>query len=336
MIFSLVIFILLATLGTFLILSPRSIPVCGDGTTYNNCSETEPYFCLNGTLLEKASICSCSDFSLVRGEKCFAKYQLEPKNISLNYTLRGEKGQINFTVYKNMSDYLSNIPRYLTPTNGEETTLLDFRLKSLNEKNQRKLLIPLAVAIKNIAKNQDDQARIAISLVQNIPFGSTNKIVNFLGVGIEYYRYPYEVLYDMQGVCGEKSALLVFLLRELGYGTSFLYYSKENHEATGIRCPIEKSLDESGYCFIETTGPSIITDSQTEYVTGSLTSLPEILPISGNSVFGETNFYEYNDAKILENIRGVANDYGAVNYIEHVQFTNLVKKYGLVTFEEEF
>lgn len=319
--------------GIFLIFYQRPALTCGDGTIYGACSLNQPYLCVNGTLVERASSCGCQNISFVDGETCFAEYKTGAKNISLNYTLNGVAGKIDFVVYKNLSNYLASLPRYLTSKGENAVSLLDFRLKSLNEKNQRKLLIPLAVAIKNAAQNSDDQARIAISLVQNIPFGSSNKTRNFLGVEIEYYRYPYEVLYDMKGVCGEKSALLIFLLRELGYGTAFLYYAPENHEVTGIRCPVEKSLAETGYCFIETTGPSIITDSNTEYLEGTLESFPQVMPISGNALFGEKNFYEYKDAKKLDSIREVSQEYGAINYIEHLQFAKLTKKYGLANFE---
>jgi hypothetical protein len=322
----------------FFILSEQQTPaVCNDGTLYNECSEIKPYLCLNGTLKEKALICGCNDLAKKSNDKCVPEYQNQPKQIVLNYTLNGKNGKINFTVYENLSNYLSEIPRYIETVDGKEATLLDFKLKSLDEKKQKQLLLPLVVAIENSAKNKDDQARIAVSIVQNIPFGSKNKTLNFGRIDIEYYRYPYEVLYDLRGVCGEKSELLSFLLRELKYGSAFFYYPKENHEAIGIKCPVKKSLNNSGYCFIETTGPSIITDSKTEYTSiGQLTSTPQIIPIGGNLSFGENNFYEYHDAKILEGIRQDSRDYGVINYLQHFQFVDFVKKYGLITFEEKF
>jgi len=320
----------------FFLLLPKDMS-CNDGTENNNCSSIKPYICQNGSLIEWPSICGCGDLSEVINNKCVSKYQDGAKDILLTYTLDGKKGIINFVVYKNLSDYLSKIPRYIETIDGKEATLFDFKMRSLDEKEQKELLLPLVIAIENITKNKDDQARIAISLVQNIPFGNSNKTIRFGDTYIEYYRYPYEVLYDLQGVCGEKSELLSFLLRELGYETAFLYYVKENHEATGIKCPIEKSLNRTGYCFIETTGPSIITDSQTEYlVLSKLKSSPEIIPIAGNLSFGRRNFYEYNDAKTLEEIRMLVKRYGEINIFQHLQFQNLKKKYGLLTFEYIF
>ena len=303
---------------------------CNDGTNYKECSEIKPYFCSNGILIKNASSCGCSELSRVNGENCISDYQIGPKLIILNYTLKGEEGQINFTVYQKLYDYLSKLSRFIEYNPNEGSLLLNFRLKNLDEEYQRESLLPLIVEIQNSAKNKDDQARIAISIVQNIPFGNSNKTLRFGGVELEYYRYPYEVLYDYEGVCGEKSELLIFLLRELEYGSAFIYYKTENHEAIGIKCSEEKSLNNTGYCFVETTGPSIITDSNTEYTNiGQLISTPEIIPISGNLTFGEINFYEAKDSIVLNDIRKRAREYGTINWIKHFQFKELKEKYGL-------
>lgn len=309
---------------------------CHDRTESGECSETQPYLCSDGKLIESPSICGCTyTLSLDSSGVCVNQYRTNPKNMTFNYTVNGERGEINFTVYYGLYAYLSNLSRTLNL--DKNPTLFDFRSKSVNEENQKAFLLPLVVAIQNAAEDPDDQVRIAVSLVQNIPFGSSNKTIRVLDFSFEYYRYPYEVLYEDQGVCGEKSALLAILLKELGYGSAFLYYPKENHEAMGIECPINKGIDAIGYCFIETTGPSIITDNKTEYVSSvGLVSIPQVIPISYGSSFGEKNFYEYKDAKVLDSIREDARTYGTLNFIQHVQFQSLKKKYGLITYEYTF
>jgi len=325
-------FILIILIAFFIFFIYKPVHFCNDGTKYNECSSIKPYFCANGKIIENVSFCGCYNISEVHENKCLSDYQFGPKNISLNYTLDGKFGEINFVVYKKLADYLSKLPRYMQYNSSEESVLLDFKLRSLDNKEQNELLLPLVIKIQNLTSNKDDQARIAISIVQNIPFESSNKTINFAGIAIDYYRYPYEVLYDMQGVCGEKSELLAVLLREIGYGSAFIYYKPENHEALGIQCPIQKSLNHTGYCFIETTGPSIITDYQTEYVgIGQLKSTPQIITTpSENMTFGENSLYEYDDAKILDEIRQRSTDYGTINFIQHLQFQNLKKKYGLI------
>ncbi|VVB82878.1 Uncharacterised protein [uncultured archaeon] len=284
---SILIVIALIFISLLLIFLLNKNPICNDGTKSNECSKIKPYFCSKGNLIENASFCGCSNVSSIQGNECFSNYQYFPKNISLNYTVDGKSGKIDFVFYKNLSDYLSKLPRYIRDNSNASSILLNFKLRSLDNEEQNELLAPLIIKIQSLTKNKEDQARIAVSIVQNIPFGNSNKTLRFGGIVLDYYRYPYEVLYDLQGVCGEKSELLAFLLRGIGYQSAFIYYAPENHEALGIKCPAEKSLNHSGYCFIETTGPSIITDAETGYVgVGQLKSNPEIIPVpEGNFTF---------------------------------------------------
>lgn len=328
-------FVLLLMLSICLYFLANKIPSCNDGTLNNNCSTIKPYFCSKGILTENASFCRCDSILTASGNACTSQYQVEPKNITLNYVLRGENRNINFVVYKGMEDYISKIPRYIN--SNQNPTLLDFKLKPINEEQQRELLLPFVISIENITSNKEDQARIAISIIQNIPFGNSNKTLSIANEKISYQRYPYEVLYDMEGICSEKSELLIFLLREIGYGTADLYYSAENHEAVGIRCPKENSVNNSGYCFVETTGPSIITDDKTEYIgiTNHLNSTPEVINISGGASLGN-NLYEYKDAKTMIEIRDAMIKYGEINPLQYWQFNSLKEKYGLITFNNTY
>ncbi len=305
---------------------------CGDDTLSGGCSSRKPYFCLNGVLVEKASICGCNENLSIDGDSCISKYQIEPKNIILKYVLRGEEREINFTVYKGMADYLAEIPRDISYKGDEKPSKADFKLRNLNNEEQKEMLLPLVTKIQNLDKDKTEQARIAISIVQKISFGNSNKTIIFGRNIINYSRYPYEVLYDAQGVCGEKSELLTFILRELGYGVVFFYNAPENHEAVGIKCPMEYSLNNLGYCFVETTGGSIITDNGIEYVgVGELFSKPEIIPISDGKSLPE-KMYEYEDAKDLERIRKVIDDNGKINLFQYKKLEELKKKYGLEEF----
>lgn len=300
--------------------------VCGDGTFYEACSLTEPYYCdsVTGKLVEKASICGCGDLDKL-GETCFSTYEIDSKEISLKYVLNGDEKTLDFTVYGGVDSYVSDLPREIFYLGDEIPERSDFKLKSINEETQRIFLLPLVAAIQNISNDRDEQVRIAISLVQNIPYGFSDKKLIVSGNEINYTRYPYEVLYDGEGICGEKSSLLVFLLKEMGYGTSLFYYSDENHESIGIKCPVEESLHGSGYCFIETTGPSIITDNSIEYVGGvTLDSYPEISILSQGDSIGK-DWSEYGDADTMGKIRQ-----GKFVLFRGSKLEKLRKKYGLV------
>ncbi len=299
--------------------------VCGDGTPFKECSSAKPYFCDLGVLVENSSKCGCPDILTQEGDYCVSQYQTEPKTISLKYILNGGEGNIDLTVYKGLTDYISELPIEIRYSGNETPSLVDFKLRNMNEPEQRELLMPLVKGIQNMAKEKEEQARIAISLVQNLPYGGSGRTVTLVRQEVNYSRYPYETLYDNKGLCGEKSEILAFLLRELGYGVAFIHHSAENHDAVGIKCPIENSLDGSGYCFIETTGPSIISDHGIEYVGGiKLFSLPQITPIS-EGVSLPRNMEEYEDARTLNEMRG-----GSTIFSQEGKFLELKEKYGLI------
>ena len=303
----------------------EKIKTCGDRTFYDTCSLRKPYFCEEGILVEKASICGCNDISNKLEDSCVSKYQTNPKDINLKYILRGDEREIVFTVYEGMADYLSGVSRAIYYEGDERPSRADFKLKSMNEEEQREFLLPLVTKIQSITSDEEDQVRIAISLIQSIPYGFSEKTISFGNNNINYSRYPYEVLYDNQGICGEKSALLAFLLREMGYEIVFFYHALENHESLGIRCPVEQSLDNTGYCFIETTAPSIITDNSIEYVGGiTLKSEPQVILISQGASIG-SDWYDYGDADYMKKIRG-----GEFLLFKNSKLNEFKEKYGLV------
>jgi len=322
------VFVLMVTFLIIFLIKPAS---CDDGTSINSCSNVRPYYCSEGKLQENAVKCGCPQSSNEEGNFCISDYKTDPKEKSFKYVLSGKEGFINMTLYKGVADYLSKIPRYAD--SEENFTLADFKLRMINEEVQEGFLFQLFLKISNITSNKEDRVRIAISLVQNIPFGSSDKTMNLGRIPITYQRYPYEVLYDNEGICSEKSELLFFLLKQIGYGTASLYYVKENHEAVGIKCPSSKSVLGSGYCFVETTGPSIIGDYQTDYIGSSktLNSTPQIIPIfNGNSL--SSTMVEYKDSTILISIRNKIKEYGEINIFESNQWNMLKKRYGLVSF----
>lgn len=249
--------------------------VCGDGTIDGECSVNKPYFCSNEILIEKASVCGCPEILEQRGEFCLSDYQANPEVRELDYFLNGKKGKIDFVVYRDFVDYLSDLPNKIQHNIGEVPSRQDFKLKKINEPFQREFLLPMVIEIQNLKKNKRHQAEIAISLVQNIPYGISDKKTFFAGQEMDYSRYPYEVLYDIEGICGERSELLAFLLKELGYGVSIFYYPVENHEAVGIKCSSYDGEKHKGYCYIETT-----TSLNLE-----LSSEPEIIFISDGDSF---------------------------------------------------
>lgn len=295
--------------------------LCGDGTAFGKCSLTKPYYC-NNRSLEINYSCGCPEFFNQMADKtCSSEYQTDSKIIKLNYVLRKQENSIEFEIYKGVNDYLAELPRNII-SNGNETTRKDFKLKFINEKVQKTFLTPLVLKIQNTTSNKTDQLRIAVSIVQNIPYGFSNKTTKFSKSVLTHSRYPYEVLYDGQGICEEKTALLLFLLKELNYEVGFFYYPIENHEAVWIAC------EEKEKCFIETTTPSIITYNQGYYSWfGYLSPDPETFQTSSGDIFPKT--YEYKDAKKYTKYQSKILNNKKLNYFQKRNYEELKEKYGI-------
>ena len=171
--------------------------------------------------------------------------------------------------------------------------------------------------IKKVTGDNNGRARVAISLVQLIPYdkGASEK---------GHIRYPYEVLYTHTAVCSEKTKLLVYLLQELGFGTAIFKYYEEHHDAVGIQCPVEYSYMNSGYCYVETTSLSMITDSEGYYVgRGEITSTAEIIPMSQGASITDVR-EDYNDLQEIKKI--IQEEKG--NLDDNVKLNELLRKYG--------
>lgn len=302
----------------------KSVFTCGDGTFNNTCSLDKPYYCEEGFLVRDASLCGCSEFMNKREGMCTSKYETEQKEVTLDYVLEGERKNISLTVYGGLAEHLHGKDKNIFYAEGEKISRRDFKLNAINGEIQKQYVLPLVKKIQNLAPNNKvEQARIAVNLVQHIPYGSSGESVELSkGNDIEYSRYPYEVLYDNEGICGEKTELMALLLKELGYGTAFFYYPLENHEALGVKCPVEESFQSTGYCFVETTMPAIISDSELQYKgVGKLSDNVEIYLLSEGISLPE-DIYEYEDREKLQDIK----DSGMFN---KKKYEDLKEKYGL-------
>ena len=247
---------------------------------------------------------------------------------SYDYVLRGNPGSITLTLYTGIYDQQragmkpATCLRYSSdPSPCTQEEIRQYYLRYLNESSQEQGLDELVSRIRSKSSNPDDQARIAISLVQNIPydFGKLDALNPNMS-------YPYGVLYRQKGVCSEKSLLLAYLLRELGYGVGLFEFRAENHMALGIRSPAAYSYRNSSYAFVETTAPSIVTDADGDYIgVGKLTSIPGIMPISPGRSFVSVG-EEYQDALQFNQLIGMGSVLDQAHYF---QWTALVQKYGI-------
>lgn len=245
---------------------------------------------------------------------------------SFNYTLRGNADSITITMDSRVNTTISSKP-------APVACLLYFNdsagcyAKYIDEPDGKKYLDDMVRSIEEKTSNPDDQARIAISLVQTIPYDVNEAADVKSSTGIRG-QYPYEVLYNDAGICQDKAFLLAYLLRGLGYGVILFDFPSQNHIAVGIKSPDQYSYEHSGYAFIETTTPSIPTDSEDSYIdVGKLASTPHLFPVSDGDSFSSIS-EEYQDAITLNQLENTGGPLAPERYIE---WQALVLKYGLIT-----
>ena len=251
---------------------------------------------------------------------------VNPKTMQYNYTLRGVSSEITFTVYGGMYDYLvshEDSSVYNEQQSSQEEIDQTVILRYVNESVEQGQLSNLANSIEQITPNQDDQARIAVSLVQNIPYDLNSFEANNIP-----WKYPYEVLYSDTGVCEQKSILLVCLLRDLGYGCSILEFPLQNHAAVGIACPMQYAY-YSGYAFVETDQPNIITYYYGNYTGNStLPSSPGYVIVIQDGKFMNSMSEEYQDAQTFLSLEKMGS---VLDQSHYAQWQAIVTKYGLPT-----
>ncbi len=122
----------------------------------------------------------------------------------------------------------------------------------LTQKSGDNTIKEIITRFREIVANKnwtDDQfAEFILAFIQYIPYDQAK-----LAAGNNNPYYPYETLYLDKGVCSDKTFLSLLFLRELGYGAAVLDFPGINHTAVGIQCPREQSINNSGYCYVETT-----------------------------------------------------------------------------------
>jgi hypothetical protein len=236
-----------------------------------------------------------------------------PRHFS--YVVQGNAGSIDLTLDSATRDSLAAAkPVY----HGNKTA---YYRAYMTIPLQKEVIKTLADKIRAKTRNKDDQVRIAISLVQNIPYD-----FNDLNATPHPMLLPYEVLYQDTGVCSEKSLLLASLLEELGYGTALFEFPAQQHMAVGLKSPGQYDYKDTGYAFIETTRPEIPTyDEGTYGSAGKLTPPVDVVPASNGMSF-DSIAAEYMDAR--EYSRITASGPG-LQRPQYLQWKALNKKYGI-------
>jgi hypothetical protein len=248
----------------------------------------------------------------------------------LSYTLRGEDYWMIVPLNSQLETYYAYYPPiYACTRNGNDN--LPCTRPELEKYYQTYVgtsngLQSIVTTIRGATNNTDDQARIAISIVQHIPYDAEKVNMIQVGSNTNRSRLPYQVIYENMGVCSEKAGVLAYLLKELGYGVALFEFRSEKHMVVGIRAPEQYAYKNTGYAFIETTIPSVITDSNGIYTgIGNLQSYPIVYRISEGKSMDSIGEEFADGARMQELARFGA----ALPFKEYHEWQIITKKYGI-------
>ncbi len=259
------------------------------------------------------------------------KYETGPVQREFPYIVNAKRGEITITlhagVYNGITD--PSIPACaFNKTSCTHQEIQHYFTDNINEPVQKQDLDSLVDAIKSKTPKGDDQVRIAISLVQNIPYDN-NEVEGLDNGSILTERTPYEVLYDNGGICEDKSFLLAYLLRGLGYGVTLFSFPVADHMVVGVKTPTMYAYDNTSYAFVETTTPLIITDGNELYGSSyqKLTEVPSMYVISDGNSFSPS--YELHDAREFNQLNLEVEQNGCQDPSVCASLYSLGKNYGM-------
>jgi len=155
--------------------------------------------------------------------------------------------------------------------------------------------------IQSTYPDKGDQARVAISLVQHIPYDCDK----YLHPPTPFHlRSPYETLYDNSGICEEKSLLLAHLLKELGFGVVLFDFDLPlNHMAVGIKSDAQYTYANTRYAYIESITPVIPTDISMNFDGGGIPPTPSHTYYISDGLSFDSISEEYQDAQEYQNLQ---------------------------------
>ena len=175
---------------------------------------------------------------------------------SYNWAYKGGDYQISYNFDPNRYSYFTKQPHKVR----EYSDYLNFVTP------EEEAIIDIAIALDDISKkeNFDNLSRVNffLSFVQTLKYAEDNVTA---GVG-EYPRYPIETLIEQTGDCEDTSALLISLMKAIGYDAAIILIPEAwdgyGHaavgvnitEGTGVHYILNEGTEEQkNYYYAETT-----------------------------------------------------------------------------------
>jgi hypothetical protein len=242
-----------------------------------------------------------------------ADFRQSPKTTSYSYVIDGKLGSLTFTTFGGLSDFFSSVShshRY-DPDTGVLMDLLENAV-------QNEYMRPFVEMIRKRSITGDDQAKIAISLVQRIPDNGNR----YSRTGTEWY-FPYETLHNKEGSVADKAVLLAYILNELGYET--VLFEFPGHLAVGVKTSSRYSFFDTGYAYIEASRPTIITYEPGSGYGFSISQNPRVIHLSGGEKAMDVST-EYSDAMRMKQLGEMG---GNLNQTYRAELIRISEKYDL-------
>lgn len=227
----------------------------------------------------------------------YSRYSFKYENRGYDLSL-----PLSLSLYDNYrtSPKVYTYSSYNEPTNLREV----FYGLFLKLKTEDKSIDDIISKLKKVASdnnwNDDQTAEFVLSFVQYIPYDQS-KVNSGTGVNNNPY-FPYETLYLDKGVCSDKTFLAVLLFRKLGYGAAILDFPDRNHTALGISCPLEYSLNNSGYCYGETTNYFPLGVIPQSINNGQAQTANEFTNLFDSSSLGKIEIYQATTGKLYQGV----------------------------------
>lgn len=147
-----------------------------------------------------------------------------------------------------LKTWLENSLDYENPKNFVSEA--DYYSKFLIIKPNDNCIKDVAQKLKAIAQAQRLTSDQFLELIATFVQSS----IPYVDGGSNPPKFPYQTLKDGSGDCDDKSLLAYKLMEENGYSVALISYP--THMAVGIGCPKPGSLDNSGFAYLEISGPT--------------------------------------------------------------------------------
>jgi len=222
------------------------------------------------------------------------------------YTFKYQNTDYNLTqpLSSTLYNYYKNLPKTYTYTVGNEPANLRevFYGLFLKLKSGDTTFDDVIAKLRKVAAlnnwSDDKLLEFTVAFIQYIPYDQAKAAANPAVNNNPYF--PYETLYLDKGVCSDKTFLAVILLRKLGYGAAILDFPERNHTALGVQCPVEYSINNSGYCYGETTNYFPLGIIPQSINNGQAQTAAEFTDLFNTSNLGKIEIYQATQGKTYQ------------------------------------